>query len=109
MKNKRKHSRAKISLPIYFQDTNSRKLFYTIFKNISEGGLKLVTEKSLTPGQSILFEMELVSSIVKGEGKVTWSSNERNSEKCVAGIEFTNMDEKAKKALCEFLLKMTTT
>ena len=103
MENKREHPRIKISFPVRCEDLTSHKSFYTVFKDISEGGVKIISEHFHAVNKFIKFEINLINSLVKGRGKIVWCNNQPYSERYVIGIKFTEMDLHTKTSLSKFL------
>jgi len=103
MKEKRKHRRVRISFPVRCETLQSRKPFYTVFKDISKGGLKIITEEFIGVNNLIKFEINLIDTLIRGKGRIAWCNSQPYSERYWAGIEFTDIDALAEKKLSNFL------
>ncbi len=104
---KRKYKRVKISFPVRCEGLESKRLFYTVFKDISKGGIKLILEEFLAVDKLIRFEINLINTLIRGKGRVVWCNHQPYSERYWAGIEFTELDSSAEKTLSNFLSNIT--
>lgn len=103
MEEKRKYKRVKISFPVRCEGLENHRPFYTVFKDISTGGIKLIAENFLSVNKFLKFEINLVNHLIRGKGKIVWCNPQAYSERYLAGIEFTEMDVNAEKVLSNFL------
>lgn len=104
---KREHPRIRISFPVRCEDLTSHRPFYTVFKDISVGGIKLISEQFLAVNKFLKVEINLINSIVRGRAKIVWCNNQPYSERYLVGIKFTEMDTHTKLALSSFLSNIT--
>jgi hypothetical protein len=109
MKEKRKHPRLNLLYPIHCHSLKSSTSFYSEFENISNEGLKLVTDDLLDINESIKFEINLVGKSVKGEGKIVWHKSFQNKKRYTAGVKFTKLEPTNQRFLSKFLLDMLET
>ena len=107
MEEKRKYPRVRISFPVRCEGLPTRKSFYTVFKDISSGGLKVISEEFMAVNKSIKFEINLINTLIRGKGKVAWCNPQSFADRYWAGIEFTEIGPSAQKALSEFLSNIT--
>ncbi|MFC1514352.1 PilZ domain-containing protein [Candidatus Omnitrophota bacterium] len=103
MDEKRKQQRVKISFPVRCEGLDSRRGFYTVFKDISVGGLKVISEEFLAVNKAIKFEINLINTLVKGKGKVVWCNPQSFADRYFVGLEFTEIGPSAQKTLSDFL------
>jgi len=103
MEEKRVHPRIKISFPVRCEDLASHRPFYTVFKDISEGGIKLICEDFLAINKFLKFEINLINNLIRGRGKIVWCNSQPFSERYLVGIQFTEMDARAQNILSKFL------
>ena len=103
MEEKRRQERIRISFPVRCEGLKSRKTFYTVFKDISTGGLKVISEEFLAVNKSIKFEINLIDTLIRGKGKIVWCNPQTFADRYWAGIQFTEIGQGAKKVLSEFL------
>ena len=103
MDEKRAFPRVRISFPVRCEDLASHKPFYTVFKDISEGGIKLISEDFMPINKSFKFEINLINNLVKGRGRIVWCNSQPFSERYLAGIQFIDIEPNAKDRLSKFL------
>ncbi|MBN1871861.1 MAG: PilZ domain-containing protein [Candidatus Omnitrophica bacterium] len=85
-------------------------------KDVSTSGMRLLIHEKLNQGTVLLLEFDLpgITSIVKAEGKVVWSSGDfedRDDEgKRIfqAGIQFTHISENDRNRLSDYVTKAKT-
>jgi c-di-GMP-binding flagellar brake protein YcgR len=102
MKDGRKYTRADLKVHVRYAIINEADS-----KNISEGGICIVTVSSLEKGKDMTIVFSLPDS--KDEkittfGKVRWSK-EVAANLCESGIEFWDVDEDVKKKIREYINK----
>ena len=107
MEDKRKFPRVNISFPIRCEGIKSRKDFYTVFKDISKGGVKLISNQFLALNKQLKFEINLIDKFIQGKGRVAWCNALPYSERYTAGIEFTEINSRNEKELSDFLTGIT--
>jgi len=103
MEDKRKFSRVNISFPIRCEGVKFRKNFYTVFKDISKGGVKVISNEFLKLNKQLKFEINLIDKFIQGKGRVAWCNSQPYSDRYTAGIEFTEISRKSEKELSGFL------
>ena len=103
MEEKRRHQRVRISFPVRCEGLPARKPFYTVFKDISSGGLRVISEEFMAVNKYIKFEINLINTLIRGKGKIVWCNPQSFADRYWAGIEFTEISPSAKKALSDFL------
>ena len=107
MEEKRKFERVRISFPVRCEGLQSHKPFYTVFKDISEGGLKLISEEFLAVNKFVKFEINLINNLVRGKGKIVWCNPQAYTDRYWVGLEFTEIGTGAQKTLSDFLSNIT--
>ncbi len=108
MKEKRKYPRIKIRFPIYCHRVESCSSFYSVFEDISKGGLQLIAEELLAINESVKFKIKFLGEIISGQGKVVWCRSSSNSSKQIAGVKFTRMESRSRQYLSDFLFNLAT-
>ena len=103
MGNKRKHPRIKISFPVRCERLESHRSFYTVFKDISRGGIKLISEEFIGINKAVKFEINLINELIRGKGRIAWCNPQAYSERYMVGVEFTEMDTRTQKNLAAFI------
>lgn len=73
--------------------------FFSEFtSDVNEGGLFIETDQPRPPGTAVLLQFRIpgCESPIKVRGRVVWTSVERPAEVSGMGIEFENLDERAR-------------
>jgi Tfp pilus assembly protein PilZ len=102
MKNNRKYERINLNTKVRYAIINEGDA-----KNISEGGICVVTIETLEKDKDMTIIFSLPNSKedrLKVFGKVKWSK-EIAPHVCESGIEFWDVDEKIKKAIRQYVDK----
>jgi len=106
VREKRKHARINISFPIGCQIQGAKKPFYTVFKDISQGGVKVITDNFMKKDSRIKLEINLIDKIIRGIGKVAWCRQKPYSDAYIAGIEFMEITPAGNQALKHLLSQL---
>lgn len=108
MENRRKHKRVKISFPVRCENVQSKDYFYTVFKDISKGGIKVISDEFMKTKNPVKFEINFVNQLIRGKGEIAWCNPESYSERYLTGVKFTEVNEKDKRTLSSFLSNITS-
>ncbi len=103
MRDKRQHSRIGVSFPIECKALPSRDYFYTVSKNLSLGGVRILSNTFLPKDDHLKLSINLIDKILSFTAKVAWCNKERLSERYTTGLEFIETSELAKNDLSAFL------
>jgi len=103
MSDKRKFPRVDVSFPIEYKPLPARNYFYTVSKDLSLGGVKIVSNYFLPKNDTVKVNVNLIDSILGLKAKVAWCNKERLSERYSTGLEFVETSESSKKSLFQFL------
>lgn len=103
MDEKRKFPRAGVSFPVECKPLPARNYFYTVSRDLSLGGVKIVCNYFLPKNDTIKVNINLIDSMLDLKAKVAWCNKERLSERYSAGLEFVETTENSKKKLFQFL------
>ncbi|MBN1798168.1 MAG: PilZ domain-containing protein [Spirochaetales bacterium] len=102
MDNKRKYERVDLSTKVRYAIINEGDA-----KNISQGGICVVTIEALEKGKDMTIIFTLPNSKeehLKVFGKVKWSK-EIAPHVCESGIEFWDVDDKVKRTIQDYINK----
>ncbi len=102
MEEKRKFFRADLSVPVNYEINNKAKL-----KNVSEGGVCIITEKPLSYGYDLTIMFSLPETIplnIKSFAKVVWSKLSGNNT-YESGIQFWDINPVYVKRIKTFINK----
>lgn len=103
MEEKRKCSRISISFPVECNAVPSKRYFYTVSKNLSLTGIKILSEEFLPKSHSFKLDINLIDKVLNVYAKVVWCNVERLSERYSAGLEFVDQDRVFERDLVMFL------
>ena len=103
MNEKRKFPRVGVSFPVECKPLPARNYFYTVSKDLSLGGVKIVSNYFLPKDDTVKVNINLIDSILDLKAKVAWCNKERLSERYSTGLEFVETTENSKKKLFQFL------
>lgn len=107
MEERRKAVRVHISFPIECRVLpERRKVFYTVTKNLSIGGAKILSEEFLPKEKTLKININLVNEIIEAKAKVVWCNKEPYSERYQMGLCFLEMNKKNRDQLRAFLEKI---
>lgn len=106
-KEKRRHTRLTLSLPVNYEvlETDKKEISDTICKDISEGGIKLMLKKFYPPKTKFLLKINLegVNKIIETMAETAWSFNMHLSNMYHSGLCFVNLDTSQQKNLKEYI------
>jgi c-di-GMP-binding flagellar brake protein YcgR len=107
MKEKREFKRVEVSFPVECKLQHpQKKYFYTVSKNISEGGAKIITNDFLAKGHHLNVDINLIDSLVTLQAKVSWCTKAKSSDRYNAGLQFLSVIGEDKNMLVRFLNKI---
>lgn len=103
MNNKRKFPRVGVSFPVECKQIPAKNYFYTVSKDLSLGGIKIISNTFLAKNDTMKVNINLIDSMLDLRAKVAWCRKERLSERYTTGLEFVETNESSKKRLFQFL------
>jgi len=105
MEDKRRHKRVEISFPVECKTIPSRSYFYTVSKDLSIAGARILSNKFIPKGNSLKVDVNLIDKVLNLQAKVAWCNKDRSAERYLTGLEFINVNGLEQKALSAFLEK----
>jgi c-di-GMP-binding flagellar brake protein YcgR len=109
IKEKRKYSRINARLPLQFKDIQRPIEAYagSLTKDISEGGIRFVSNEFLSIFTRLLLEISIpsFSRPIKAISKVAWIRKVPRSSQYNVGLKFMDMTEEDSKHLASFIVK----
>jgi c-di-GMP-binding flagellar brake protein YcgR len=105
MEERRKHNRINVSFPVECNPLTEKNYFYTVSKDLSLGGVKILASDFLPKGNLFRLNINLIDRLVDVKAKVAWCNKERISDRYSVGLEFVEASEDNQKSLCDFLNK----
>lgn len=100
---RRKYPRYNISFPIECKRVNLPNYFYTVTKDLSLGGARVLSDDFLPKDEPFRVTLNLVKKVFNVKAKVAWCNQERYSDRYSAGLEFIDMPDSGKKLYSDFL------
>ena len=103
MDERRKSQRIDVSFPIECRAIPSTHYFYTVSKDISQGGAKIITNEFIPRNNLLKVNLNIIDKVLNLKAKVTWCAQERLSDRYSTGLEFVEVNESTKEGLKDFL------
>lgn len=103
---RRTYSRIDISFPVECNILPKRNYFYTVSKDLSSAGVKILSNDFLSKGNFLKVNINLIDNVINLKAKVAWCNKERVCERYSAGLEFIEINEKDRVMLSDFLNKI---
>ncbi len=105
-KEKRKHPRLNISLPVFCYSLSSKNYFFSSCENISLGGMCLSGKDFLKLDELMEFKIEFPGRSISCKGKIVWFKYLSSSKDKKVGVEFTDLNSKNREFIANFMLEM---
>ncbi len=93
MDERRKYPRYHLSFPIECRRLNLPNYFYTVTKDLSLGGAKVLSNDFLSKDDVLKVSLNLIKQVFYFKARITWCNRERYSDRYSAGLEFINMSD----------------
>jgi len=106
---KRKCQRLPISFPVECTTLPSRNYFYTVTKDISMGGVKIISDAFLSKGNPFKVNVNLIDKVIDLEAEVAWCNAQSRQQRYSAGLEFKNINPDDQKELSRFIESVEST
>lgn len=96
---KRKNSRSPVSFPVECNVLPGKEYFYTVSKDLSIGGVRILSDEFLSKNNCLKLNINLIDKVLGMKAKVVWCNKERASDRYSAGLEFVEIAEDSKSYL----------
>lgn len=106
MAEKRKYPRINVSFPVECSVLPQRKYFYTVSRDLSLGGVKILSNIFLPKNDSFKLTINLIDKTLDVKAKVAWCNSERMIDRYSAGLEFIEINQTSHRGLSSFLDKI---
>jgi c-di-GMP-binding flagellar brake protein YcgR len=103
---RRQHPRIGISFPVECKILPSRKYFYTVSKDLSLVGARIIANTFIAKDNFLTLSVNLIDRVLDLKARVVWCNKDRIAERYSAGLQFVEIDEKSQKDLSQFLNKI---
>ena len=107
MKERRKQQRVSVSFPVECKLLPSKDYFYTVSKDLSLGGAKILSSEQLMKKDKLNLSVNLIKAVLNVDAKVSWCWKDKISQRYATGLEFIGLTDSDKNELAEFLTKIT--
>jgi len=108
MGEKRKNPRIDVSFPLECKNLPSRNYFYTVSKDLSSSGTRILINEFIPKDNLLKIHINLIDKVLDLKAKVVWCNKERVSERYSIGVEFVEICDADKDELCCFLGKINS-
>lgn len=99
----RKAPRARISFPLKCEIGEKTSYFNSVSKDLSNGGVRVLSEQFVTPGDTINVNINLIEKMISARAKIVWCNESDYGQRYLFGAEFVDMTEDDKNTLRSFL------
>ena len=106
MHERRESPRATISFPLECRLLPERTYFYTVSKDLSLTGARIISDKFIPKDNLLKININLISTMIDIKARVVWCNRNRVSERYCAGIEFIEVNQPKQKKIAGFLNKI---
>lgn len=107
MTDKRQEPRFGVSFPVEcVMLPNRKKIFYTVSKDLSSSGVKILHEDFLKQGNDIKVNINLIEEMAEVKAKVVWCSKAAHADRYYVGLKFMEVSPRHKQALKHFINKL---
>ena len=102
-KERRSFFRVDTHLAVRLQLKGTTKYGYTSSRDISEGGMRLLSNEFLRPKTKVFLEMVVLGRFVDPLARVVWSQRIPHFDNYQIGVEFIEIDETEKEGIKEYI------
>lgn len=103
IEDRRQHPRLNVSFPVECKTLPSSNYFYTVTKDLSLGGARILNNSFISKGHTLKLDLNIIDRVVRLKAKVAWCNKERASERHLVGLEFIEMSNSIRQHLSQFL------
>ena len=103
---RRRDQRVDIAFPLECSKLSEKKYFYTVGKDLSTNGVKIISEEFLPKDNRLMVTINLVDRVLNLQAKVAWCNKLRIAERYHAGLEFLDVDKENQRSISRFLNKI---
>ena len=84
-------------------EEKENKCFYTVIKDLSSGGIQILTEDSLPLGKNLKIDINLIHENAHAFAEVVWQYKIPAGERYCVGLKFLDICENSKRKLGEVI------
>ncbi|MEI8350580.1 MAG: PilZ domain-containing protein [Candidatus Omnitrophota bacterium] len=103
MNERRRAPRVGVSFPVECNILPQKDYFYTVSKDLSVTGVKIVTNDFLPKNNFIKLNINLIDNVLGLKARVAWCNKERVVDRYSAGLEFVEIDKQNQQYLSSII------
>ena len=103
MEERRNSPRVQISFPVECRILPEKGYFYTVSKDLSAKGTRIVSDKFICKNNLLKVNINFINSVVSLKARVVWCNKNRVSERYSAGLEIVETDQLKLRNITDFL------
>jgi len=103
MDERRKAPRVGVSFPVECNILPAKDYFYTVSKDLSVSGVKIITNDFLARNHFLKLNINLIDNVLGLKARVAWCNKERAVDRYSAGLEFVEIDEQNRQYLSSII------
>ena len=107
MRQRRKNPRINVSFTVGCCPLTKKKFFYTVSKDLSLQGIKLLSSCFFPKGTKIKLQINLIDKVLRFIGEVVWCNEEKGNNRYLLGFQFVGVTQSSQKELNLFLEKIS--
>jgi c-di-GMP-binding flagellar brake protein YcgR len=108
MVERRKYPRIDVSFPVECDILHAKNYFYTVNRDLSPGGIRIISDRFLPKESSLKVNINLIYKALSITAKVAWCNKTRLSERYMAGLEFVRISKDDQEKISRFLGMVNT-
>ncbi len=103
MEEKRKYPRTEISFPLECKILPDAGYFYTVSKNLSLAGIKIISDQFIPKDSIVRLHVNFIDTVIDVKARVSWCSKQRVSDRYAVGLEFVEKTDIQELHVAHFL------
>lgn len=107
MQDRRKYPRVDISFPVECDTLPRGNYFYTVSKDLSLGGVKIISNKFFPRNEPLKITINLIEKVVSLKARVAWCNETRAVDTYFVGLEFIGENRTSQSEILRFLNKVS--
>jgi|TARA_B100000315_G_C14410802_1_gene510885 c-di-GMP-binding flagellar brake protein YcgR len=109
MMERRKTPRTSVSFPVECNILPERSYFYTVTKDLSVGGVRIISNKFISKDNVLKLNINFIDKVISMKAKVSWCNENRASDRYLAGLEFLEIGKEPQRYISSCLEEPTIT
>ncbi len=97
------YPRVEVSFPVECEVLPGSAYFYTVSKDISLAGIKIISDKFMSNNDIVKLQANFINVLVGFIAKVVWCRKQRVSERYYTGLAFTEKNSMTQRHIQHFL------